>query len=555
MKKLITWIAPMLALAVASSPAFAGSKVNVKKGIVDGHYYKWIGEGKRFTICTNVSRERCVYLVNYLDWAYSAMSSQFDAGNRDRYEKKWETEFLKKGVKTGRKTKDGYDVVHFKGKSPKEVKGYSNKKKGQNIVYFPAAEGRKAKRLYFYDRCLTGRRCVIKYAANAAEAKRIINASPLSKTVGISDGKRAFFKPDYGVVLVDKSQVNQLPFFKTLDTAVHESCHYMFEFSSFTHPVWFNEGYCYYLKVGPDRKIRAGAPRLDFLKRIRKARKEKKFMTLDHLVNLTTQTFRKSGREGLYYAASWSLFSYLNSDASGKKKNFYEFYNRLRNGVEPTKAFSETFKIKDLERKWLAWCDFQLDRLLKKHVAYFDKNSDGKADVLHVYSNGYKRYIKIDGDFNGRPDYFEERYPNGKTKSIIKDKTGDGKGNFFNEFDKKGQIVKVMIDRNKDKKIDYYAYYENGKVAKIRLDQNKDGKIDQISYYKKGIKYEARLDTNHNGRIDQWLLFKNKVCVEARLDTNMNGKVNEWIYYSGKKVIKRLIDTNHDGKWDKKLNR
>ena len=538
------------ALFVCQS-SFAGPKVTVKKGLVDGHYYKWIGVGKYFTICTNVSRKRCVYLVNYLDWAYPAMTSQFDATNRGRYEKKWEVEFLKNGVKTGKKTKDGFDVVHFKGKSPKEVKGYSNAKKGLNIVYFPE----KKKRLYFYDRCVKGRRCVIKYAVDGKEGKRIIKASPFSRTVGISDGKRAFFKPDYGVILVDKSKVNQLPFFRTVDTAVHESCHYMFEFASFTHPVWFNEGYCYYLKVGPDRKIKAGAPRLDFLKRIRKARKENKFMTLDHLINLTTATFRKSGREGLYYAASWSLFSYLNSDASGKKKDFYQFYNRLRNGIDPTKAFSDTFKIKNLERKWLAWCDFQLDRLLKKHVAYFDRNGDGKADSFHIYANGYKRYVRRDKDFNGKADYFEELYPNGKLKSLIKDKTGDGKGNFFNNFDKNGQIVKVMIDRNKDKILDYYADYVNGKLAKIKLDKNYDKKIDQVNYYVKGVKKEARLDTNGDGRIDQWLYFKKGICVEARLDTNKNGKVNEWIYYAGKKVTKRLIDTNHDGKWDKKLKR
>lgn len=555
MKRLIIAGAIAWAFCFLVTSSEAAPKVTMKKGLVDGHYYKWIGKGKRFTVCTNISRERCEYLVNYLDWAYSAMVSQFDAKNRTLYEKKWEAEFLKNGVNTGRKTKDGFDIIHFKDRSPKEVKGYSHKKKGQNIVFFPATKKRAAKRLYFYDRCVSGRRCIIKYAADAAEAKRIIQASPFSRTVGISDGKRAFFKPDYGVVLVDKSKVSQRPFFKTLDTAVHESCHYMFEFSSFTHPIWFNEGYCYYLKVGPDRKIYPGAPRLDFLQRIRKARKKKQFMTLEHLVNLKTETFRKSGREGLYYAASWSLFSYLNSDASGKKKNFYQFYNRLRNGVDPTEAFTATFKIKDLERKWLAWCDFQLDRLLKKYVDYFDKNGDGKADLFHVYSGGYRRYIKIDADFNGRPDYFEERYPNGKTKSIIKDKTGDGKGNLFNEFDDKGQIIKVKIDRNKDTVLDYYAYYKNGKLSKVSLDQNHDRKIDQVSYYKAGVKVEARLDTNKDGRVDQWLYFKKKVRVEARLDTNKDGKVDEWVYYKDKKVSKRLIDTDHDGKWDKKLNR
>lgn len=488
-------------------------KLNSRKGLVDGHYYRWIYEGKRFIVCTNAGEQRGRELTKYLEWTYRAMAMQFDSRHRDRYEKMWEVNFLRWGRPTKRRTRSGADEYLFR-RGGKRALGFRNKGTGwSQIVFLP-----EKRRLSFHRRNVAGRKLLIHYAATEQEAKLIVRAYEPTrvKTAGLKLS-RSFFTPDFGILLVDKSATAKRPFFKTLDTAVHETCHYMFEFSSFTKPVWFNEGYCYFLQVSPDRRLIPGGMRFNFLDLISKARKSKSLMPLAQLVAIGHREFRKDPkRETLLYAESWALFSYLNSKASGLQRSFLKFYNEMRAGKDATKAFLGSFDLKRLEKRWLAWCEFQLKRLANKHVELFDNNSDGKADRVIQFSKGYARFIRIDSDYNGRIDFWMERYRSGKPLKRAWDRDGDGKPERWKLSNPAGETIIESRDTNKDGRADRWFYLLKGKVQRARSDRNFDGKPDLWLSFRKG-KISSRLfDNDFDGKVDKPRPLKKKPAAKPK---------------------------------------
>lgn len=490
----------ILAAAALMPEAARAQGAKVRSGTVDGYYYKWIVEGRRFVVCTNVSEDRGRYLCRYLDWAYKSMSQQFDVPRRGEFEKRWEINFFRWGKKTGRRTRNGFEVLRFAVEGQR-ANGFVHRQTGEHQVMFLPSK----RVLRFYDRMLEGRKCIVHYAADKKEEGLIRKAFPQSRTIGVEANGRSFFSPRFGILLVDRSRAFKRPFYVTVDTAVHEACHYMFGFASFTKPVWFNEGYCYYLQVDAERKLTAGAPRYDMLKAIHEARLAKTMVGLDKLIGLTHKEFRREkSAEYLFYCASWSLFAFLNSEASGQRQRFYDFYNAMRGGADPDKAFRKTFKIPELERKWLAWCAFQYKTAAAKHTEEYDRNADGETDHWVVITRGKVEWKRSDKDFDGRVDLWIRLHPNGERALWAADKDGNGKPDLWNLHDEKGRLTCVSSDKNKDGKPDTWALYNDKKVkTELRWDSDFDGKVDQWAYLKKG------------------------------------------------KVVRRLIDTNRDGKWDK----
>ena len=440
------------ALFVAATLFFwsgvASAQVTQSSGKVDGHYYKWIFDGPRFKVCTNISKEKGEYLSAYLEWAYSAMAAQFDTANRSLYLKKWEVNFEHWKQGPPAKTRTGNQVIY-------DLKGgarvWQDQGNGWHYIELPNKQ-----EYSWHERTLEKNRLIVHYVADEKEDRLVRNAFKSQLDLGSEYG-RAFFMDRFGVLLVDKTY-KTFTFDKTVDTAVHEACHYMFSFSSFVQPVWFNEGYCYYLYVDPEYNLAAGTPRFDFLKRIREAREKRTYIPISKLITFTHEDFRKSpDHESLSYAESWALFSYLNSEASGFRNQFYTWYNRMRNGEDPTKTFHTVFNVSDLERKLLAWCDFQLNQLLNSYADVWDSNKDGTPDYYDVYEGGYLKYTIRDTTGNNQIDFWRENWPNGNPKTKAWDEDGNGQPEFWNYCDESGKCNKVGTDTNGDGQADKFG--------------------------------------------------------------------------------------------------
>ena len=112
----------------------------------------------------------------------------------------------------------------------------------------------------------------------------------------------------------------------------------------------------------------------------------------------------------------------------------------------------------------------------------YDRNGDGKDDVVYEYNGRVLRSARFDNNFDG---YFE-------TLSI---------------YNQHGDVIRTEIDRNRDGKPDVIEYNTLGKLDSVELIDPGTGKVKKRMFYKLDVKVREENDQDGDGVFEKVIKF------------------------------------------------
>jgi len=112
----------------------------------------------------------------------------------------------------------------------------------------------------------------------------------------------------------------------------------------------------------------------------------------------------------------------------------------------------------------------------------YDRNADGKDDVVYEYNGRVLRSVKFDNNFDG---FFE-------TLSI---------------YNQHGDVIRTEIDRNRDGKPDVIEYNTLGKLDSVELIDPGTGKVRKRMFYKLDVKVREEIDQDGDGLFEKVIKF------------------------------------------------
>lgn len=112
----------------------------------------------------------------------------------------------------------------------------------------------------------------------------------------------------------------------------------------------------------------------------------------------------------------------------------------------------------------------------------FDRNGDGKADVVYVYDRNKVVGVKYDHDFDG---HYETIYT----------------------YDRNGDTLKGTIDRYRTGKPDIIQYYTHGKTDSVEYFDRETGKLRKRATYKFDVKVKEEIDQDGDGVFEKVVKF------------------------------------------------
>jgi hypothetical protein len=112
----------------------------------------------------------------------------------------------------------------------------------------------------------------------------------------------------------------------------------------------------------------------------------------------------------------------------------------------------------------------------------YDRNADGKDDVVYEYNDRVPRSAKFDNNFDG---FFE-------TLAI---------------YNRDGDVVRMEIDRNRDGKPDVIEYNTLGKLDSVEIIEPGTGKVRKRMFYKLDIKVQEEVDQDGDGVFEKVIKF------------------------------------------------
>ncbi len=107
----------------------------------------------------------------------------------------------------------------------------------------------------------------------------------------------------------------------------------------------------------------------------------------------------------------------------------------------------------------------------------YDRNGDGKDDVINEYVGRVLQSITYDNNFDG---FFETRYI----------------------FNRNGDVVSTEIDRNQDGKPDVVGHNTLGKLDFVEILNLETGKVRKRIHYKLDIKTREEFDQDGDGALE-----------------------------------------------------
>jgi hypothetical protein len=137
----------------------------------------------------------------------------------------------------------------------------------------------------------------------------------------------------------------------------------------------------------------------------------------------------------------------------------------------------------------------------------YDKNGDGLADAVMVYSKGLLQRVESDTDGDGSIDRWE-----------IYDVPG-------------GHIETVAVSRRPVAAPDLWEHYVKGAVAGRELDEDGDGKVDRFEHFADGVLVAVDLDTDRDGRFDRWQQWQGGRLVTETVDVDGDGNADRKLRY------------------------
>jgi hypothetical protein len=114
--------------------------------------------------------------------------------------------------------------------------------------------------------------------------------------------------------------------------------------------------------------------------------------------------------------------------------------------------------------------------------APYDRNADGKDDVVYEYAGRVPRGAKFDNNFDG---FFE-------TSSI---------------YNRNGDVIRTEIDRNRDGKPDVIEYNTLGKLDSVEFIDPATGKVRKRMFYKLDVKIREEIDQDGDGVFEKVIKF------------------------------------------------
>lgn len=160
-------------------------------------------------------------------------------------------------------------------------------------------------------------------------------------------------------------------------------------------------------------------------------------------------------------------------------------------------------------------------------VAATDLDGDGRADVVHVFSDGKRQCSRMDLNFDGKVDLSRFYAADGETAVVEQ-----------HDFDFDGRV-------------DQLSFFDRGALSRKELDTNFDNIIDTWMWCGGGWVTRAERDRMHTGRPDTWETYEEGLITEASYDNDNDGKPEKWEMFRKGKLIVYRQDTNHDGEPDK----
>ena len=112
----------------------------------------------------------------------------------------------------------------------------------------------------------------------------------------------------------------------------------------------------------------------------------------------------------------------------------------------------------------------------------YDRNADGKDDVVYEYNGHVPRSAKFDNNFDG---FFE-------TLAI---------------YNRDGDVIRTEVDRNRDGKPDVIEYNTFGKLESVEILDPVTGKLRKRMFYKLDIKVREELDRDGDGVLETVIKF------------------------------------------------
>jgi hypothetical protein len=112
----------------------------------------------------------------------------------------------------------------------------------------------------------------------------------------------------------------------------------------------------------------------------------------------------------------------------------------------------------------------------------YDRNADGKDDVVYEYNGRVPRSAKFDNNFDG---FFE-------TLAI---------------YNRDGDVIRTEIDRNRDGKPDVIEYNTLGKLDSVEIIEPGTGKVRKRMYYKLDVKVREEIDQDGDGLFEKVIKF------------------------------------------------
>jgi hypothetical protein len=136
-------------------------------------------------------------------------------------------------------------------------------------------------------------------------------------------------------------------------------------------------------------------------------------------------------------------------------------------------------------------------------------------------------------------------------REVLRDANGDGKNDIRQLM--RGNVETCReVDGNFDGRMDFYRFFsDSGVLERLDEDLDFDGHVDQITIYRGGQVARRDIDTNFDDMMDTHEVYTAGVLMRAERDANMDGSIDYWETYQGGRLARVQWDEDGDGRPDR----
>jgi len=150
-----------------------------------------------------------------------------------------------------------------------------------------------------------------------------------------------------------------------------------------------------------------------------------------------------------------------------------------------------------------------------------------------------------------RAHYERPECETGGRREVKRDVNGDGKTDIRQLFDGNVETCRE-VDGNFDGRMDFYRFFsDSGVLERLDEDLDFDGHVDQVTKFRGGQIASRDIDTNFDDMMDTHELYTSGVLMRAERDANMDGSTDYWETYQGGRLVRVQWDEDGDGRADR----